>query len=614
MAAPQDWTSASRKRTWHRGDWIEQGRCRQMDYTIKVGGAAGQGLQTIGESLSKVFTRYGYHIFAFQDYESRVRGGHNFYQIRFSDRQVLCPRRPVDILIALDMDSIELHQNELAEGGFTVYDSSDLKKKFEGPSFIDVPFNDIALEKGGNKVMSNTAASGAVLGMLGMEVELLEAVVEQAFSDKQKLIEPNKKVARAGWEYGRANCPRCAFQPSRKEAAKLSVEGNRAVALAAIASGCKFYAGYPMTPTTGILTFIAMHAERHGIVVEQAEDEISAINMVLGASYAGLRSMTSTSGGGFALMVEGLSLAGMTETPVVVVLGQRPGPATGLPTRTEQSDLLFGLFAGHGEVPRIIFAPGTPEQAFRLVNKAFDLTEKYQVPVIVMTDQHYADSEWSLDKVDRDSFNWHDYRVRGEAFMALSEYRRHAFTEDGVSPMAVPGDAPHVVVTDSDEHDEDGHIIEDAETRRRMVEKRFHKKMPNIRREMEPPLQYGSEDPELLLVGWGSNYGVMKEAVDTMPAERKAAMLHFSEIYPFPDEGRRGYLDVICNAEQAVLIENNASGRFAQLFRMETGFTFGRIIHKYDGRPFILEELLEEIDGHTGGLQRTEAGVVSRMR
>lgn len=569
-----------------------------MDHTIKIGGAAGQGLQTVGTSLARVFTRCGYDVFAFQDYESRVRGGHNFYQLRFSDRRVLAPRRPVDILVALDRESIDMHVGELVVDGFVVYDPSELKQTFDSGRFVAVPFGDIAEQNGGDRVMANTAASGAVLGMLGVSPDLLEGVLEDAFAAKPDVIEPNRQVARAGWEYGRANCPRCAFHPAPRGGAKLLVEGNQAVALAAVASGCGFYSGYPMTPTTGILDFMAMHAERHGIVVEQAEDEISAINMVLGASYAGLRSMTSTSGGGFALMVEGLSLAGMTETPLVVVLGQRPGPATGLPTRTEQADLLFGLFAGHGEVPRVVFAPGTPEQALRLVNKAFDLTEKYQVPALVVTDQHLADSAWSLDDIDPGDFTWHDYRLRGDDFRSLEEYRRHAFTGDGVSPMAVPGDAQHLVVTDSDEHDEAGHLTEDADIRRRMVEKRYHLKLPNISEEIWPPELYGSDRPDLLLVGWGSNYGVMKEAVDHLSDTRDAAMLHFSELSPFPAEGRDRYMDLMRGAGEAICVENNAGGRFARLLRMETGYAFDRAVLKYDGRPFTLEELLEEIDGH----------------
>ena len=439
--------------------------------------------------------------------------------------------------------------------------------------------------------------------MLGIDVQLLVDVLKDTLKrPTPEILEANEKVARAGHTFGVENCPRCSFSVPPKGGGKMIMEGNEAIAVAAIASGCRFYSAYPMTPSTGILTYMARKAEEHGLVVEQAEDEIAAINMILGASFAGVRAMTATSGGGFSLMVEGLSLAGMTETPAVIVLAQRPGPATGFPTRTEQADLLFGLFAGHGEVPRIAFAPGTPEQAFLLVNKAFDLTEKYQVPAIIFTDQHYADSRWTLDSIDASEFHYTDYRVRGDAFKALSEYRRHAFTDTGVSPLAVPGDAEYPVVTDSDEHDEAGHIVEDALTRARMVEKRYWKKLPLIREEIGPPLLYGSDSPEVLLVGWGSTYGVMKEAVDALDEDREAAMLHFSEIWPFPDPGSSGFLDIIRGAKLAICVENNAMGKFAWLFRAETGFEFTKRINKYDGRPFTLEGLLGEIDGNLKGL------------
>ncbi len=258
-----------------------------------------------------------------------------------------------------------------------------------------------------------------------------------------------------------------------------------------MASGLKFYSAYPMTPSTGIMNYIADKEEEYGIIVEQAEDEISAINMALGASFAGVRAMTGTSGGGFALMVEGLSLAGMTETPIVIALGQRPGPATGLPTRTEQGDLQFALYTAHGEFPRVIFAPGTPEQAFYLTNRAFDIAEKYQIPVIIIFDQYLADSQWTFNNFDLNRIKYTDYRLRGDAFKNLSEYKRHAFTQTGVSPLGVPGDAKHLVVTDSDEHDEEGHIVEDAETRIKMLDKRLFKKLPLIKQEIEPPVLYG---------------------------------------------------------------------------------------------------------------------------
>lgn len=574
-----------------------------MDYSIKVGGAAGQGIQTIGRTLTKVLSRSGFHLFSHQDYESRVRGGHNFFQIRFSDKRVFAPRASIDMLIALDRESIPLHGKELSQKGSAIYDSSFIKTVYDDARFIDVPFNDLAREYGTGEIMTNTVASGAALGMLGLDVELLVSVLEGSMRGKsEELIAGNTRAAREGYEYASSNCPRCSFTVEPRQRELMVIEGNDAIALAAIASGCKFYSAYPMTPSTGILNFMAQKAAENGLVVEQAEDEIAAINMVLGASFAGVRAMTGTSGGGFALMVEGLSLAGMTETPIVIALGQRPGPATGLPTRTEQADLLFALYAGHGEFPRLIFAPGTPEQAFKLVNKAFDLTEKYQVPAIILMDQLYADSQWTMDKVDLDIFRYEDYRVRGSKFKDLKEYKRHAFSKTGVSPLAIPGEAKHLVVTDSDEHDEDGHIIEDAETRTRMVQKRLTKKLPLIRSEIGPPELYGSNDPDITLVGWGSTYGVMRDAVDMLSGKNNIAMLHFSELYPFPTSQNPDYVETIRRSRLSVCIENNASGRFATLMRAETGFSFERRINKYDGRPFTLEELMERLDGYIKGL------------
>jgi len=574
-----------------------------MDYVIRVCGAAGQGIQTIGATLAKVFSRSGYFIFSYQDYESRVRGGHNFYEIRFSDELVSAPRGGVDLLIALDKETLEVDIEELVEGGTGVYDSKALEKTMDDDRFVDVPMGDIAQEQAGSRLMANTVASGAALGMLGVPSEIMGKVIEATLGTKGgDVVDKNKKAGDAGHSYAKEHCPKCAFTvtPAGKE--RLLIAGNEAVGFAAMASGVKFYAAYPMTPSTGIITYLAGKAADHGLVVEQAEDEISAINMALGASFMGARSMTGTSGGGFALMVEGLSLAGMTETPVVIALGQRPAPATGLPTRTEQGDLLFSLFAAHGEFPRLLFAPGNPQQIFSCVNRAFDLSEKYQVPAIILTDQLIADAEWSLDGIDLDSFVFNDYRVRGDDFAALKEYRRHAFTDSGVSPLAIPGDAKHVVVTDSDEHNEEGHIIEDAETRMRMVEKRMLKKMPLIRNEMEQPELYGEEKPDTVLCGWGSNWGVLREVTDRLNAGgRKVAMLHFSELYPFPDYEGRPWMEALRAAKKTVCVENNATGRFAYLVRAETGFEFSSKLGKYDGRPFNARDLEKELsDGHVG--------------
>lgn len=572
-----------------------------MDYSIKIGGEAGQGIVTIGETLAKVFSRSGYHVFTHQDYESRVRGGHNFYQIRISDLPVMASRDRIDILVAFDKAGIQLHEKEMTGSGMVIYDSSALKETHDKPNFLDIPFASLALERGGNKIMANTVAIGAVLGILGAEMETLYEIIKDTFRKKgEDVVNGNINSAIAGMEYATKKCAKCSFSLPSPSKPKMFIAGTEGIALGAIASGCKFYSAYPMTPSTGIMNYIAGKEKEYGIIVEQAEDEIAAINMALGASFAGVRAMTGTAGGGFALMVEGLSLAAMTETPVVIALGQRPAPATGLPTRTEQGDLSFAIYTSHGEFPRVVFAPGTPEQAFYLTNKGFDLAEKYQIPVIIIFDQYLGDTQWTYEGFDLGRIRYKDYRLRGEELQRLTEYKRHLFTESGVSPMAVPGDSRHLVVTDSDEHDEEGHIIEDAETRVRMMDKRLIKKLPLIRSEIEPPALYGKSSPETVIVGWGSNYGLMKESVDLLSRDRSIAMLHFSEVYPFPSTDRFDYMSILNNAKTSICIENNATGQFARLIRAETGYEFKHRVSKYDGRPFLLEELVEEIKGIIG--------------
>lgn len=572
-----------------------------MDYSIKIGGEAGQGIQTIGDTLSRIFSRSGYHVFTHQDYESRIRGGHNFFQLRFSDKPVMASRDRIDIIVAFDKESIAFHENELVEGGLIIYDSSSLKEQHEKTNFLDIPFEKLALEHGGSKIMANTVATGAVLGMLRMDLNVLDGILTDTFKKKgDEVVSANIRAARAGHEFAVKNCRQCSFIPSSSSEPKMLVAGIEAIAFGAIASGCKFYSAYPMTPSTGIMNYLAGKEAEYGIIVEQAEDEIAAINQALGASFAGVRAMTGTAGGGFALMVEGLSLAAMTETPIVIGLGQRAAPATGLPTRTEQGDLLFALHAAHGEFPRVIFAPGSPDQAFYLTNKAFDLAEKYQIPAFIIFDQYLADSVWTPEKFDLNRIVLNDYRLRGDKFRNLAEYKRYAFTDTGVSPLGVPGDAKCVVVADSDEHDEDGHIIEDAETRIKMVQKRLLKKEPFIRKEIAPPLLYGNSTPEIVLAGWGSTYGVIREAVDVLSQSRSIAMLHFSEIYPFPSVDGFDYLTVMKNAKLCLCIENNATGQFAHLMRAETGYEFKAKINRYDGRPFTVENLLGEINAHIG--------------
>lgn len=569
-----------------------------MDFTIKIAGEAGQGLQTMGESLAKIFSRLRYHVFTHQDYMSRIRGGHNFYQIRISEKPLSASRREVHILIALNKESIAMHHDELHNNGVILFDPKDVDEEPRGEIFLPTSFEGIAEKEGGKKIMANTVAIGAVLGIFDFKTDIAESVIRESLEKKSdEIVSGNIKALEAGYRHVREKCKVLDhFRTVPPQADKLLlINGTRAIALGAIVSGCKFYSAYPMTPSTGILVYLAGKAEQYDIIVEQAEDEISAINMVLGASYAGVRAMTGTSGGGYALMTEGVSLAAMTETPIVICEMQRPGPATGLPTRTEQADLLFVIHGGHGEFPRVVLTPGTPEQAFFAVNKAFELAEKYQIPVFVQGDQYLGDCEWTGPSFDFGKLGYHDYRLRRQALEGLEEYHRYAVTGSGISPLAVPGDSRHLVVVDSDEHDEDGHIIEDEATRKQMVEKRLFRKLEQLRREISPPEMYGRENPEVVLIGYGSTYGVLKEVVDLLRDSHAIALLHFSEVYPFPLPERFDYISLLRNASHTACVELNATGQFARLLRAETGFICTGGINRYDGRPFTTDSLLAEV-------------------
>jgi 2-oxoglutarate ferredoxin oxidoreductase subunit alpha len=569
-----------------------------LDYSIKIGGEAGQGIQTVGDTLTRYFARIGFQVFTHQDYESRVRGGHNFYQIRISDQPISASRKRIDILIAFDKESITIHGAELSDEGSILYDPAQWKESFDGAHFLKVPIKELAEKIGGSKIMENTVAVGAVIGMLGLPMKPLIGILKRTLKKKdEKTLELNRNAASLGYEHAKTECIRCAFDLVPISEPKMLIGTNEAIGLSAIASGCKFYSAYPMTPSTGIMVYIAGKAKEYNIIVEQAEDEIAAINMVLGASFTGVRSMTGTSGGGFALMVEGLSLCGMTETPLVIVLGQRPGPATGLPTRTEQGDLLFAVHAGHGEFPRVIFAPGNPEEAFYLTNKAFDLSQKYQIPVLILTDQYLADTQWTYKGFDVEGLIYNDYNLGDDEMNKLPEYKRYAITDSGISPRGIPGGSKHCVVTDSDEHNESGHLIEDGPTRIAMVNKRVFQKHASLRREIEPPLFFGAEEPEVVIVGWGSTYGIMKEVVDVLLKDKAMALLHFSEIYPFPGIEKFDYMSILRKAKKTICIEQNATSQFAQLMKTEKGYEFTEHINRYDGRPFLIEELLGEIHG-----------------
>jgi 2-oxoglutarate ferredoxin oxidoreductase subunit alpha len=568
-----------------------------LDVSIRIGGQAGQGMQSISFIMGKIFTRHGYYVFLNQDVESRIRGGQNFNQIRVKDQPVHAISDKVELLIALDGRTIDQDLPHLIEDGVLIFDGPQTGFTSDNPNHLSVPMERLATEAGKSKIMVNSVATGAALALLGYDLQPLLEQLEEEFTAKGKeIVENNKNSASAGYRYVQENFQGASpyhVSPAPLTRKKLLLNGSQAVALGAICSGLKFYSGYPMSPSTPIMEFIASVSKEYNIILEPAEDEIAAINMVIGASFAGVRAMTATSGGGFCLMVEGLGLAGMTETPAVVVVAQRPGPSTGLPTRTEQADLRFVIHASHGEFPRAVFAPGYPEQAFYLMGKAFNMAERYQTPVIVLGDQHFNDSYFTVDELDLDQIKIDRGSIdSGDAIPSVKDYRRYVWHDSGISPRILPGQAGAVLYADSDEHTEAGHITEDAEVRKRMVLKRM-RKLEGMRHEMKQPEAYPSSNGNIVLIGWGSTYGTMKEAVDLLNREGfQAEMLHFSEIFPFPS---KDFIQTHDKNATFFAIENNYAGQFADLFSFETGISVSHKILKYDGRPFSPGEIIAQV-------------------
>ncbi|AIF69081.1 2-oxoacid:ferredoxin oxidoreductase subunit alpha [Palaeococcus pacificus DY20341] len=559
------------------------------DISIILGGAAGQGIQTVEEILTRVLKLSGYNIYANKEYMSRVRGGINTTEIRVSSDRARTFVRKIDILIPFKRGVLPWVEGRISRNTVVLGERENVEEEFLGKvNFIEVPFTKMAREVG-NTLYLNTIAAGIVVGLFYGEVEILKDYLTKRFASKgQNVVEKNVEAALKGYEFGKNLCEEgiIGISVAKKEEVKdeILLSGAEAVALGALAGGMNFLSFYPMSPSTGVAVFLAQHAEDFDIIVEQVEDEISAINMALGAWFAGARGMVTTSGGGFALMTEAISLAGMAENPVVIHLAQRPGPATGLPTRTMQSDLNLALYAGHGEFPRIIFAPGTIEDAFYLTQMAFNLADKYQVPVIILTDEYLMDSYYNLPDVDLEKI-----RVEKHIIKTPKDYKRYELTENGVSPRGIPGYGKGIVLANGNEHDEYGDITEDEELNALMQEKR-NKKLEAIKREAIPPELIGSEDYKYLVIGWGSTYYAIKEALERLERD-DVAFLHFKQVYPLSEKSKE-YFE---RAEVLIDVELNVTAQFAQLLKKEFGISVDYTVLKYNGRPFSVEELVEKL-------------------
>ncbi|MEE8391707.1 MAG: 2-oxoacid:acceptor oxidoreductase subunit alpha [Anaerolineae bacterium] len=578
--------------------------------TIRIGGEAGHGVESSGAGFCKALARSGLHVFGLPEYYSRIRGGHNFFSIRVSEQPLYSHAEPVHLLLALTEETILRHQDNMVEGGAIVYDSaldvSPEQRSGNNVQFLPIPLSDIAKEKAGTVLARNTTVLGIVAGLTGFDLDFMETVIRQNFARKgQAVVDGNLAAAEAGYQEGRKYAADYPFklQGIPNAPPRMVVNGTQAFSLGALAGGCRFVSAYPMTPGSPVLHWMSAHAAQYGVATKHTEDEIAAINMAIGAAHVGARALVPTSGGGFALMVEALGLAGITETPVVIYNAQRPGPSTGLPTRQEQADLLFMLYASQGEFPRFLLAPGTHEECFTAGWRAFNLAEKYQTPALVLSDHYLVVSIRTLELDATNSNRSFDFDAveidRGDLLTTAEldvleeKYLRYQITDSGVSPRAAPGHPKAVYVATGNEHDERGAITEEPGMRAAQVEKR-QRKLIGMTAEMSGPQRYGPQEAEITFVCWGSTYGPLREAVDRLNAERAgwANFLHFADLWPLPVEAVTAALQ---SAQRLIAVEGNVTAQLATLIRANTGQAMDDTILRYDGRAFTPEYILAHV-------------------
>ncbi|MEI9980020.1 MAG: 2-oxoacid:acceptor oxidoreductase subunit alpha [Edaphobacter sp.] len=579
----------------------------RQSFTVGIGGAAGQGVATPGDIFAKIFSRRGLHVNAYNAYQSIIRGGHTFLMIRTGPDPVTNMGDRLDLLIPLNQDTMDRHLRLLTAGGACLYNADQIKPgtAASGVQLCPIPVSKLA-DISKNKVAQNTLALGAALSMMGIGFPALETALAEQFGKKdQSVTDENISVARAGYDYASQNFKPFAWPLPMTDTRYAVLSGNSALAMGGAAAGVKFYCAYPMSPSTGVLHWMASHARKAGIVVRQVEDEIGVINMAIGAAQAGVRSMCATSGGGFALMSEGLGLSAQAEIPVVVINCQRAGPSTGLPTKTEQGDLWQMLGAAFGDYPRVIAAPLDIGNCFKLMPEIFNLVDRFQCPGIVLCDLLLSEGRLS---VEPQNLNFQPFVDRGSLIASNGEpheeYKRYLITESGVSPRAIPGIPGFTHVVSSDEHDENGVLISDEYTnatkRRAMMEKRM-RKVAGIEKAVPPPQLVGPANADVTLIGWGSTWGVIEEAIELLREEGISAnQLQIRWLVPLHGDT---IVEILENSRHTIIVENNFSGQFARYLRSETSFVPNGHIRKYDGEPFmphhIVEAVKEQLAGNT---------------
>ena len=567
--------------------------------TWKIGGEAGFGIMSSGVTFSKVVSRHGQQLFDYVEYPSLIRGGHNAYEVVFSLSKVHGLKSEIDYLVCLNKETFDFNRKKLTDKSVIVYDNNEFEPERIGIQ-VAVPFKKILQELKGANIMRNTIALGASLALLDGDLQVLFEILSDQFKHKgEKVISFNEQFAKYGYDFIVKNFS-TVIKPilvkKNNPNPQLVLTGNDAFSLGSIIGDCRLYVAYPMTPASSVLTTLASWQEKTGIIARHAEDEISVINTAVGGSFAGVRSSVGTSGGGFALMVETLSFAGVAEVPLVVFLSQRPGPATGMPTWTEQGDLLFAVHSGHGEFPKIVLAPGDVEEMIELTAKAFNLADIYQTPVIVMSDMALSESHGSIEQQKVDRFI-SDYKIdRGKIVKKPSQkiYHRYGVTPDGISEMLIPGFPGHFYQANSYEHVEDGHTTEEAEVRVEQVDKRNRKSSTYLKNDFELPKVYGNlESADTIFVCWGSVKGPVLAACEELEEiGKKVTCIHFTHVFPL--DGQK-ITPFFAHKGRYILVENNSQGQFGRLLQQETGINFKDKLLKYDGRPFFSEEIVTYI-------------------
>jgi len=561
--------------------------------TWKIGGEAGFGIMASGTMLARTFSRAGYYVLATNEYPSLIRGGHNLVTVRIATDKFEAMNRDLHLLVALNRETVDLHKQELSEHALVIFDPKDGElKPSDFPKSVKpiaVPLTELVTKLKGESVMRNTVAIGASIALFGAPFTNLETVIADQFKKKgAEVIKSNVDIARAGYEYVKqtyASEVSMNLSPVTKKEEQLVVNASEAVGIGAARAGLKFSAIYPMTPINALITFLADHAKSLNIVYKQPEDEIAGINMAIGASLAGVRSMVATSGGGFALMVEGLSWAGMIEAPLVIDLGMRVGPSTGMPTWSEQGELQFVIHAGHGEFPRIVLAPADAADAYTLAVEAFNLADRYQVPVFLLTDKYINESQWCVAKSHMSG----DVVIDRGKILADGKPRYDLSAADGVSPRSFIGQKGGYYVANSYEHDEIGHVTEKPEVRVAMAAKRL-KKFEAMKKDVKAPAVYGDAEAEITFVTWGSTRGPVLEAMKQLKTTSR--LIHFSWLYPFPTEET---IKLLSPATRLIDVEQNATGQLASLIREHTGILIKDKLLKNDGRVWYPEEIVEKV-------------------